>query len=82
LKTTSTSFDSLVAGKQVFEHYLVGRFAVVFVKLSESGAVGRGVFFEPKPGKRRPIPFDEGVDRYLGLVGSRRDTIPFVAIMK
>jgi hypothetical protein len=36
VKTKSTSFDSLVAGKAGFEHYL-GRFAVVFSKFSESG---------------------------------------------
>jgi hypothetical protein len=36
-------FDSLVAGKAGFEHCLVGRFAVV--KMSESPAAGRGVFF-------------------------------------
>jgi hypothetical protein len=41
-----------VVGKAGFEHYLIGRLAVVFVKLSESGAAGRGVFFEPKPGER------------------------------
>jgi hypothetical protein len=62
--------------RQVFEHYLIGRLAVVFVKLSESGAAGRGVFFEPKPGERKPIQLDEVVDRSLVLVGSRQDTTP------
>jgi hypothetical protein len=71
-----------VVGKAGFEHYLIGRLAVVFVKLSESGAAGRGVFFEPKPGERRAIQLDEGVDRSLVLVGSRQDTTPFVAVIK
>ena len=45
VKTKSRALIASWQGKQVFEHYLVGRFAVVFVKFTESPAAGRGVFF-------------------------------------
>jgi hypothetical protein len=72
--------------RQVFEHYLIGRLAVVFVKLSESGPQVEAYFLSPSQekgaGERRPIQLDEGVDRSLVLVESRQDTTPFVAVIK
>ncbi len=58
-------------------HYLVGTFAVVLVKLSESRAAVESYFSESKPEERRPIPLDEGVDRYLGIggVATRHDPL-------
>jgi hypothetical protein len=69
---------------QVFEHYLIGRLAVVFVKLSESGPQVEAYFLSPsqEKGERKPIQLDEGVDRSLVLVESRQDTTPFVAVIK